>query len=148
MKKTLIIGYGNPLRGDDGIGWVAARELLERYAAHRELEVLTEHQLTPELAVEIPRFERVILIDAGIEGKPGNVECQRIDTGLQPPQSISHHLSPQSLLVLAQECYQANPEAYLITITGENFGYVESLSETINHSLQKVYQMIEDLLSD
>ena len=48
--------------------------------------------------------------------------------------------------VLIQECYQANPEAYLITITGENFGYVESLSETINHSLQKVYQMIEDLL--
>ena len=30
-SRVLIIGYGNPLRGDDGIGWVAARKLGQRF---------------------------------------------------------------------------------------------------------------------
>jgi len=29
MPHTLIIGYGNPLRGDDGFGWHAALRLRE-----------------------------------------------------------------------------------------------------------------------
>ena len=29
MGRVLIIGYGNPLRGDDGFGWHAAERLRE-----------------------------------------------------------------------------------------------------------------------
>ena len=48
-RKALIIGYGNPLRSDDGFGWHAGR-LLAQALAGQEAEVITCHQLTPELA--------------------------------------------------------------------------------------------------
>ena len=46
---VLVVGYGNSLRGDDGIGWHAARLLTDdpRLTGAR---VLTHHQLAPELA--------------------------------------------------------------------------------------------------
>ena len=44
--NLLIIGYGNPLRGDDGFGWHAALRLRE--IIHDDgIEILPVHQLTP-----------------------------------------------------------------------------------------------------
>ena len=61
--RTLIIGYGNPLRGDDGVGWEVASRLaatIPEEAAH----IMTVHQLTPELAESVSEAELVIFIDA------------------------------------------------------------------------------------
>ena len=49
MRRVLIIGYGNPLRADDGVGWQAARRLAE-LRQDEFVETLALHQLTPELA--------------------------------------------------------------------------------------------------
>jgi hydrogenase maturation protease len=49
MARVLIIGYGNPFRSDDGLGWQIANEL-SRTNRSAETEVLPCHQLTPELA--------------------------------------------------------------------------------------------------
>ena len=64
----LIIGYGNPLRGDDGVGWrvaEAAGTALPEGAA----TVLAVHQLTPELSAPISRAGRVVFVDAAAEGE-------------------------------------------------------------------------------
>ena len=69
MNNALIIGYGNPLRSDDGFGWHASRLLAQALAgqdvgaplvgalewagtrpAPTTVEIITCHQLTPELA--------------------------------------------------------------------------------------------------
>ena len=60
---VLVIGYGNALRTDDGIGWHVA----ERLADDARLDgvmVIQRHQLTPELALDISRADLVVLIDA------------------------------------------------------------------------------------
>jgi len=44
---ALIIGIGNPLRSDDGVGWVVAEQLTRDSDASSD--VLTVYQLTPEL---------------------------------------------------------------------------------------------------
>ncbi|MFI5043071.1 MAG: hydrogenase maturation protease, partial [Acidimicrobiales bacterium] len=69
---VLVIGYGNTLRSDDGVGWHAAALLAEdpRLAG---VEVLAVHQLTPELALDMSRATLVILIDAGADDPPGAI---------------------------------------------------------------------------
>ena len=71
--STLIVAYGNPLRGDDGVGWQAAillsRELKD------QVQVLTRHQLTPELAETLSEASRVIFIDAAAQGPAGQIQC-------------------------------------------------------------------------
>ena len=84
MTKALIIGYGNPLRSDDGFGWHASR-LLARELAGQDAEVITCHQLTPELAEPLSQCSRAVFIDADAEGDPGDIH--RRDVHPQAPTS-------------------------------------------------------------
>ena len=61
MSGTLIIGYGNPLREDDGVGWQVADQLLKN--SEGSIKVLTAHTLAPTDLTEDSR-PRVRLIPA------------------------------------------------------------------------------------
>ena len=57
----LVIGLGNPLRGDDGVGWWLA----QRAETHRSApRVLRRSLLTPELSLELVMARRVLFLDA------------------------------------------------------------------------------------
>lgn len=63
----LVIGIGNPLRGDDGVGrWLAERaeQLPPGTPTGDPPLVRTVQQLTPELAAELTDARRVLFIDA------------------------------------------------------------------------------------
>src|SRR5690242_12833541 len=106
MARVLVIGYGNPLRGDDGVGWHAAEALAkslqdeERVPAERVM-VLACHQLTLELAEPLSRVERVIFIDACDGPPPGSVDRQPIGSVLESQGAggplFSHHLDLRTL---------------------------------------------------
>src|SRR5208282_6599133 len=70
LSTALVIGYGNPLRSDDGFGWHASRLLAEALTG-RDVEVITCHQLTPELAHPLSQCRRAVFIDADAQGEPG-----------------------------------------------------------------------------
>jgi Ni,Fe-hydrogenase maturation factor len=60
----LVIGLGNPLRGDDGVGWWLAQRARRLRPTPRVLQV---RQLTPELCVELAAARRVLFIDAWVQ---------------------------------------------------------------------------------
>jgi hydrogenase maturation protease len=60
-RDDLVIGIGNPLRGDDGVGWWLAQRA-ERWLPPSQLRAV--RQLTPELASDIAAAARVLFIDA------------------------------------------------------------------------------------
>ena len=70
---VLVIGCGNPLRGDDGLGWRAAAAL--RPCPPPGTTIITCHQLLPELAELLSRAALVILIDASAADPPGLIRC-------------------------------------------------------------------------
>ncbi len=129
----LIIGYGNPLRGDDGVGWRVAEQAAVSLAA-APVAVLTVHQLTPELAEPISRAGRVVFVDAAAAGEPGQVICFALeDTGQRPVlQPIGSHLTtPDALLAMARELFGRRPPATMVTIVGESFELSEALSPLV-----------------
>ena len=140
----LIIGYGNPLRGDDGVGWrvaEAARAALPEGAA----TVLTVHQLTPELAEPISRAGRVVFVDAAAEGEPGTVNCFGLeDTGQRPVlQPIGSHLTtPDALLAMAGELFGRRPPATMVTIVGESFEVSEALTPLVEAAVPEAVARI------
>ena len=74
---TLIIGYGNPLRTDDGIGIVIAEAI----------GGIGLQQLKPELAEPISRAKHLVLIDARFGETLGHHE-RNVTTEL--PQRLQH----------------------------------------------------------
>ena len=111
MKGPLVIGIGNPLRQDDGLGCRAA-ELVRDRVAPGEAEITECHQLTPELSEKLADASLVVFLDAAVNDCPGRVRCESI-----APQEMfawSHNFSPSELLSLARVVNGVIPPAFLI----------------------------------
>ena len=146
MARVLVLGYGNPLRCDDGLGWQVAVEMF-RANKSPEVLVLPCHQLTPELAEPISRAETVLFIDSAHQGSPGDFRCEEVRSPTGPA-SFTHHLSPAGLLDLASELYGCCPRAHLLTICGESFEMGESLSTTVSAHLPELKTRVRELIAE
>lgn len=127
----LVIGIGNPLRGDDAAGPLAARELRRR--GFRALDV---HQLTPELAEPVSRARRVIFIDSSVELAAGEVRREALSEGTGPV--LEHTASPGAVLRLARQVYGTAPEAQLISIGAQSFELGRPLSDPVRRAIQRL----------
>jgi hydrogenase maturation protease len=143
MAQVLIVAYGNPLRGDDGIGWIVADKLRQKLASP-QVEILQLQQLLPEVGESISRAETVIFVDASCTGEPGDVRCEQVTAPAEKVQ-FSHQLSPAEVLGLAGEIYGARPRAFCVTITGECFDHGEGLSDRIAACMPQVVAAVEQL---
>ena len=145
MTRVLIIGYGNPLRGDDAAGFLAAERLRDLFPA-LDIEILAVHQLTPELADPISRAGRVVFIDAAATGEPGLIYrrpvAPALDTG-----TFTHQGTPAALLALTRVLYGEAPRAVLITVAGLDFGFGAPLSAPVKRALETlVSEQIPELI--
>ena len=144
-EGVLIVGYGNPLRGDDGIGWHAAG-LLAGAPRLAGAKVLARHQLTPELAEDIGRASLVVLVDASADDDAGSVSVQRVET--EPPAATtwSHHLDPAALAGLAEALYGATPPIFLVSVGASSFAAGDRLSTTLERTLPNIVEVVADVI--
>ena len=141
MNKTLIIGYGNPLRSDDGFGWHCS-SLLAREFAGQDVQVITCQQLTPELAEPLSRCSRAVFIDADAEGRAGEVHYRTVRPQAPPSSAFTHECSPFGLLASAEKLYGHSPEAVIITVAAQSFAFGESLSPAVSEALPEVLNLV------
>lgn len=144
---VLVIGYGNVLRSDDGVGWHAAALLAEdpRLAG---ATVMARHQLTPELALDVAAASLVILIDAQVGPAPGTIEVRRIGAGVvgtatdTDPGTSSHHVAVEDLLALAGELGGHVPETVVIGIGVADLELGEELSVAVASALPAIVETV------
>ncbi len=118
----LLIGYGNPLRCDDGVGYFLANQLGS--TAHgAALEIIAAYQLAPEMAEPVSRASEVLFIDATGEANPGAwAVCPVKGNPQEPLSALVHHLTPATLLELSHVLYDAVPVGRILTVGGADFG--------------------------
>lgn len=143
---VLVVGYGNPLRGDDGIGWHAAR-LLATHPRLGDARLLVQHQLVPELAADVSRASLVVLVDASAEGDPGSVRVRKVEPRLAAPATWSHHLDPQTLAGLAEALYGVTPPMVLVSVTAGSFAQGDGLSSILERTLPKVVEVVAGIVT-
>jgi hydrogenase maturation protease len=147
MARVLILGYGNPLRSDDGVGWHAAVQLF-RAIAVPEVEILPCHQLTPDLAENVSHAETVLFMDGAAQGvKAGEFHCEEV-FALDASPSFTHHLDPGALLAIARDLYGAYPKAWLLTICGSCFDPGDSLSPEVESALRSLKARARELIAE
>lgn len=139
MASVLIVGYGNCLRSDDGLGVRAAAEL-SRTKPVAGTEILIRHQLTPELAETISHVEKVFFIDACRVGQPGEIRCTPVNS-LHPDVLFAHQLTPETLLSLCCELYGVRPQAFEISLCGECFELGDKLSARVAAALPDLVEL-------
>ncbi len=134
MSGLLVIGYGNPLRGDDGAGPEAARRV-ERLGLPGVI-VIETHQLLPEHAEVLSNHDRVVFIDAHIDLAREEIDISPVNLA-DNPQIGSHASDPASLLALAKALYGRAPEATLIALPARDFDLREGLSPLAESAVEQ-----------
>jgi len=140
--QTLIIGYGNVDRQDDGVAWHVIQGVILALGFTAPLEMEDENpisfgntdflfllQLTPELSETLTRYDRVCFVDAHTGSVPEDVHFEHLQPGYQHS-PFTHHLTPNSLLAMTESIYQKVPDAILISVRGFEFGFSQDLSDS------------------
>ena len=124
MSRTLVIGYGNRDRQDDGVAWevidtLRRREGQEALAEDETgLEQLGDQvdsvfflQLAPDLLDVAGRYDRLIFVDAHVRPDVKDLYC----TPVQPEYAtatFTHHMTPAMFLVLLQALGHGQPAGF------------------------------------
>ena len=144
MRNLLVIGYGNELRGDDGVGPRVARAVAA--LARPGVWAVAAHQLVPEMADLVRGADGVVFVDAHVDAVA--VEVRAITPG--PINSGWGHTSdPRWLLSLTRAVYDHTPPAWLVTIPATDLGMGDRLSEEATQgmaeALRRVLALLESL---
>ena len=123
QPKRLVLGIGNPLRGDDGIGALLAEE-----AGGRSVQ-----QLTPDLAEQLACLDAVLFIDAWLA--PAGATPQLLVMTPAAGVCESHRLEPAQLLAISQVLYGRAPEAHLLLVPAHAFEHGTALSAPLKAAL-------------
>lgn len=139
-SKTLVIGYGNPDRQDDGVGWHILRILAQRVGESipddpgASIEVETELvdlmfilQIYPELAETISHYDRVCFVDAHTADIPEKISWIELSPEYEKS-PLTHHMSPKTVLSISATIYDKIPEAVLVSVRGFHFEFERELS--------------------
>jgi hydrogenase maturation protease len=141
--KILVIGYGNTLRTDDGVGPRVAAAVASWESP--VVESIAVHQLTPELAEPLASAELAIFVDARLADGRDAVEIRP----LEPSGSRGtpgHASDPRALLALARAIYGRHPRTWLVTVPAADFSLGEALSTTAEWGAEQALGRIATLV--
>jgi len=117
----LLIGYGNPGRGDDGLGPALATAIQALDLPGVSVDI--DYQLTVDHAALIAAHDLVVFADAMLALE----EPYRFDPlGSFAPETLgSHQVTPEAALALAQLLFGKTPKAYVLAMSGRDFGEIK-----------------------
>jgi hydrogenase maturation protease len=157
-KKSLIIGYGNIYCHDDGVAFYVINNLRKKKGLPdlrpdedgldglgHSLDTVLLHQLVPETIPVLSQYQQVVFVDAHKGTIPEDVRVVRVKEELGF-HAVTHHMSPGLLLALARQTYHVAPEAYLVSVKGEDFDFGLGLSEPCKLRAEMATQTILELV--
>jgi len=139
LEPLLVIGIGNPFRGDDGAGIAVARHLKNRLP--ETVNIIEASGEATALMDAWQEADRVVVVDAvRANAAPGTVK--RIDLVQQdlPPEvvrSSSHQLGFAEAIELARALKRLPSHLVLIGIQGIDFSEGHRLSPSVKAALEK-----------
>lgn len=142
--RILVLGIGNPGRGDDGLG----PELVDRIerAAISGVDTDANYQLNVEDALACSAHDLVVFVDASNDG-PDPYSF----TEIAPAREIAfttHELAPASVLALCEDLYGLRPEARLLTVRGREWEIAEGLSPRAARNLAEAETFLTSFLKE
>ncbi len=144
-RRILVYGYGNPGRGDDGLGPEFVRRLESRSLPGVALD--SGFQLQIDAAAAIAAYDAVVFVDADVACRDP-FELRKIEPDPAPTWT-SHSVRPEVVLELARQHFNCTTVAYILAIRGERFDdFGESLSPRAERNLQAALQALEGSLVD
>ncbi len=156
IPKTLIIGYGNPDREDDGVAWHILQGVAqyfeipfpsslseEFFNSHPSLHFMFDLQLIPEMSYEMAGYSRICFVDAHTGALENNLNIQKLERKFQNS-PLTHHMTPQTILSILDSAFNHKPEAILVSVRGYQFGFTNELSSRTKQLSEQAIKSISE----
>ena len=149
--RTLVLGLGNTLLGDDGVGVHAISRLKTDGIDHPDVALLDGGTLSFTLDAEIEGTAQLIVIDAAqLRSEPGSVrvfEGARMDEFVANSRKSSvHEVSLADLLAMATLGGHLPHRRALIGIQPKRIDWSDSLTEPVERAVARACDAARDLL--
>ena len=149
---TLVIGLGNPILGDDGVGWCVAQHVQEHLVAP-DVEVACLALGGVTLMERLAGYRRAIIIDAMTTGAPiGTVLCVPLEELPNPATghtASSHDTSLTTALNLGRKLGAKLPdEVWVVTVEAERlYEFSAGLSPAVAAAVPEAVRRVKAWLT-
>jgi hydrogenase maturation protease len=154
MPRTLVIGFGNIDRADDGVAYFVVNALRRRLGhvilsedetglegLGAQIDSIFLVQLAPELMDEIIPYDKVIFVDAHVYENVASLHCAPVSPDFTPA-TFTHHLTPAMLFALLKALHHREPAGHIVSIRGHDFDFHRSLSVDTEALVEKAVDHI------
>lgn len=143
-NRLLVLAYGNPGRGDDGLG-PQLLTLLQGCAQDFKavpIDFILDFQLQIEHVLDLQTHHLVLFMDAQYpSAMSSGVGFKRV-VAAKDDSTSTHHLSPAALLTVYQQAlHHPAPPAFLLTIPGQAFELGQALSQPARCHLVRAFAL-------
>jgi hydrogenase maturation protease len=147
-KRTLVLGIGNLLMGDEGVGVHAIREM-EKTKVPDHVSLLDGGTGGFHLLSLFQEYDPIIVIDATMDQKPeGDVQLRRPRFASDFPRTLSAHDIGLRDLLESATLLGPLPRLFLITVSIKDLQTMSTeLSPNIRGSLPAVVETVKNILS-
>lgn len=150
MTRTLIAGFGNVLRKDDGFGVEVIRRL-EEEGVGKDVTLLEVGTGGIRLAQELlTPYDRLIIVDAMNRGRPpGSVSVLAVE-GVERVREVDMHAAePSRALALARALSALPPEILMVSCEPEEMDELSTelspaVQTGVDHALVEIRRLTRD----
>lgn len=148
--KTLVIGMGNTIRGDDAAGILAVRALQTEMAAdgRRHVDFIEFEESNINLLELFHDYDKVVVVDTVASGTGAGGELRKLsraDLAVNGGAYSTHQFGLPRVLALADELDYHLPEdisLYTISIRPED-EFCETVSDVMRHSIRELVHAVK-----
>jgi hydrogenase maturation protease len=149
-KRTAIVGIGNILMSDDGVGVFAVRELQKRYTFPESVKLIDGGTKSLELLPYIEGMERVLFIDAvdfnKHPGYIGELSGEKISEYFSTKLSV-HQIALPDLIGVGRLTGMLTEELHLVGIqplsVNTGYGLTEPIRARVDRLIEKVIEKLK-----
>jgi len=150
--KTLILGLGNELFGDDGVGIYVVRELRKRNNFKSNIDLIETSVSGLALIDIIADYNRLIIIDTIKKENPeaGNIRVLELDQIRHVPGPSPHYVSFPQIITLGKKLGLHMPKLVkIIAVEAKNiYKLGEGLSPEIKNAIPEIINKINELIEE
>lgn len=149
---TLVIGLGNPILCDDGVGLKVAERLTERIGYPADVEIQTDLRGGLQVVERMAGFARVVLIDAIYTGAPPGTIHTLGPNDMETQHSASgHDVNLSTGLALCRKLGLPVPDDADITIVGvevrDVMTFAERCTPAVEAAVDQAAAKVEHMLA-
>ncbi len=150
QKRLLVLGVGNPLAGDDGVGIEVVRRL-KKEKLPGNVDIVEGYTLSFQLLNFFEKYDKVIIVDAVIsDGKSGRVrKIDLKDTNKSDFSVLTSHEFDIFRVLKILSLFKKTPEVVVIGIEVEKLdglGLSSPVENSVNEAVKKIMEEIRHSL--